>query len=75
MGVGEPGVGVGGGGVGFAALTEVDAPKATITSTIRANKDMNFLNMSCLLHIKINLLPKSLLHFFPIRVNEVFLVT
>jgi hypothetical protein len=50
-------VGLGGGGVGFAALTEVDAPKATITRTIKANRDMNFLNTEYLLHIQINLLP------------------
>jgi hypothetical protein len=46
MGVGGPGVGVGGGGVGFAALTEaVDAPKATIISTSKANNETSLLNI------------------------------
>jgi hypothetical protein len=75
MGVGGPGVGVGGGGVGFAASTEPAAPKATITSTIKAKSDTDLLNTEDLLQIKINLLPELLLHFSPIRVNEVFLVT
>ena len=59
-------MGVGGGGVGFAAFTEPDeTPKATKTSAISEKSDANFLNMEDLLHIKINLLPELLLHFSP----------
>jgi hypothetical protein len=75
MGVGEPGVGVGGGGVGFAALTEVDAPNATITNTIKTNRDMNLLNTEDLLHLRIDLLSGIIIALSSIRVNKFFLVT
>jgi hypothetical protein len=66
---------VGGGGVGFAALTEVDAPNATSTSIIRANSDMNLLNTEYLLHLRMDLLSGIIIALSSIRVNEIFLVT
>jgi len=57
MGVGGPGSGVGVGVGGFAALTEpVDETKASITSTISANSDTNFLNTEYLLQMRMDLL-------------------
>ena len=53
MGVAGPGVGVGGGGVGFAALAGlVVEPNATTTRMISADSDTDFFNILSPFHIK-----------------------